>query len=224
MSRSPRPCPSLGTRIMSNDADSELLLDAARAGDRSAVETLFERYRDRLRRMVELRLNRKLWGRVDPSDIVQDAMLQAAKCMEDYVREPRISAYLWLRTLAQQQLLAAHRHHLGTAKRDAALEISVGHGNLGVSSASMASIAAAGTTSPSSAVAQAEQIVLLETLIEAMDPIDREILALRHFEQLGNSEAASVLGIGATAAAQRFLRALQRLRVRMGELGIQDAP
>jgi RNA polymerase sigma-70 factor (ECF subfamily) len=209
---------------MSNDADSEFILRAARTGDRTAVDALFERYRDRLRRMVELRLNRKLWGRVDPSDIVQDAMLQASKSVEEYIRDPRIPAYLWLRTLAQQQLLATHRHHLGTAKRDAALEITVGLGNLGVSSASMASIAIADVTSPSSAVAKAEQVVFLEALIDSMDPMDREILALRHFEQMGNSEAAAVLGIGETTAAQRFLRALKRLREKMRELGIDDGP
>jgi RNA polymerase sigma-70 factor (ECF subfamily) len=207
---------------MSNDADSEQFLKAARSGDRTAFDALFDRYRDRLRRMVELRLNRKLWGRVDPSDIVQDALLQAAKHVDEYVRDPRIEPYLWLRTLTQQHLLAIHRHHLGTDKRDAALEVAVGRGHLGASSASLASLAVADATSPSSAAARAEQVIVLEALIDSMEPIDREILALRHFEQMGNSEAASVLGIGETTAAQRFLRALKRLRGKMRELGLDD--
>jgi RNA polymerase sigma-70 factor (ECF subfamily) len=172
--------------------------------------------------MVEMRLNRKLWGRVDPSDIVQEAMLQAAKHMDDYVRDPRLPAYLWLRTLTQQQLLAVHRHHLGTEKRDAGMEVSLGDGNLSVSGASLASLAVADVTSPSNLAARAEQIRLLEKLIDAMAPIDREILALRHFEQLGNGDAARVLGIGETAAAQRFLRALARLREKMRELGLDE--
>lgn len=205
---------------MPPDSESEQLIRAARSGDSQAIDALFERHRARLRRMIELRLNRKLWGRVDPSDIVQDAMLQAAKRIDEYVRDPGIPAYLWLRTLAQQQLLAAHRFHLGTGKRDAAMEVTVGAGNLGASSASLASIAVADATSPSNVVAKAEQIVLLEALIDSMAPIDREILALRHFEQMSNSEAARVLDIGETAAAQRFLRALQRLREKMLELGL----
>lgn len=172
--------------------------------------------------MVEMRLNRKLWGRVDPSDVVQEAMLQAAKHVDNYVRDPQISAYLWLRTLTQQQLLAVHRHHLGTDKRDAALEVSLGGGNLSVSGASLASLAVADATSPSNVAAKAEQVRLLEQLIDAMPPIDREILALRHFEQLGNAEAAGVLGIGETAAAQRFLRALARLRDKMRELKLDE--
>jgi RNA polymerase sigma-70 factor (ECF subfamily) len=207
---------------MSNDADSECLLQAARTGDRGAVDALFERYRNRLRRMVELRLNRKLWGRVDPSDVVQDAMLQAAKHVDNYVREPQLPAYLWLRTMTQQQLLAIHRQHLGTDKRNAALEVTVGQGNLSAVGASLASMAIADATSPSSAAIRAERIVLLEAMIDSLDPIDREILALRYFEQLGNSEAAQVLGIGETAAAQRFLRALKRLREKLRELGMDD--
>jgi RNA polymerase sigma-70 factor (ECF subfamily) len=206
---------------MSQDSDSEQILRAAQSGDGQAIDALFQRHRARLRRMIELRLNRKLWGRVDPSDIVQDAMLQAAKRIDEYVRDPGIPAYLWLRTLAQQQLLATHRFHLGTGKRDAAMEVTVGADNLGASSASLASIAVADVTSPSNAAAKAEQVVLLEALIDSMAPMDREILALRHFEQMSNSEAARVLGIGETAAAQRFLRALQRMRERMVELGLE---
>ncbi|REK18411.1 MAG: RNA polymerase subunit sigma [Planctomycetota bacterium] len=206
---------------MSDDAKSEQLLRAAQSGDREAIDALFERHRARLRRMVELRLNRKLWGRVDPSDVVQEAMLQGARRVGEFVRDPQIPAYLWLRTLTQQQLLAVHRFHLGTGKRDANLEVTVGAGNLGASSASLASLAVADATSPSGVAAKAEQIRLLEELIDAMPDVDREILALRHFEQMSNSEAARVLEIGETAASQRFLRALQRLRQRMQELGLE---
>lgn len=208
--------------LPADDRESEQLLHAAREGDSRALEGLLEQHRVRLRRMVELRLNPRLRGRVDPSDIVQEAMLQAAKGLDDYVREPRISAYLWLRSLTQQQLLATHRFHLGTMKRDARLEFPVGGDLAGASSVSIASFFVDEATSPSGALAKAEQIRILETLIDEMDPIDREILALRHFEQLGNAEAAELLGIGTTAASQRFFRALKRLRDKMREVGLDD--
>lgn len=205
---------------MPDDQDSEQLLKAAHSGDRVAIDALFERYRDRLRRMVEMRLNRKLWGRVDPSDIVQEAMLQAAQRVEQYVSNPQIPAYLWLRTFAQQQLLAAHRFHLGTAKRNADLELNVGVDNLDVSSASLASNFAADASSPSNVVAKAELVQLLEALIEGLSPLDREILALRHFEQMGNAEVAHLLEISETASSLRFYRALEHLRQKMREMGM----
>lgn len=172
--------------------------------------------------MVELRLNPRLRGRVDPSDIVQEAMLQATRGLDDYVREPRVSAYLWLRSLTQQQLLATHRFHLRTMKRDARLELNFGSALAGASSVSIATCLVDEATSPSRACAKDEQIRILEELIEGMEPIDREILALRHFEQLSNSEAAELLGIGATAASQRFFRALKRLKNKLREVGLDD--
>lgn len=208
--------------VMSEVADSEELLAAFRAGDPTAVERLFDKHRQRLRRMVELRLNRKLWGRVDPSDVVQEALLQAVRGLPEYAEDPRAPAYLWLRSLTQKQLLMVHRHHLATAKRDAGLEVSLAAGSAGVSSASLASLIVEDATSPSAAVANAEQFRLMEELIDGMDEIDREILALRHFEQLGNTEVAELLGIGKTAASQRFFRALTRLRQRMREIGLSD--
>jgi len=204
------------------DQDSEQLLQAARGGDPRAIEGLLEQHRPKLRRMVELRLNARLRGRVDPSDIVQEAMLQAAKNLEDYVNDPQVPAYLWLRALTQQQLLATHRFHLRTMKRDANLEIAVGANRVGVSSMSIASFFVDEATSPSGVVGKAEQVRILEELIDGMEPIDREILALRHFEQMGNSEAAKLLGIGETTASQRFFRALKRLRDKMREVGLTE--
>lgn len=207
---------------MPDDASSEELLNAVRAGDPRAIERLFDLHRARLRRMVELRLNRKLWGRIDPSDVVQDAMLQAARNLDDYARDPQVSAYLWLRALTHKQLLAVHRRHLATAKRDAGLEVGRSAAGASVSGASLASLAVEDRTSPSDAVAKAEQVRILEQLIDGMDPMDREVLSLRHFEQLSNSEVAQILGIGKTAASQRFFRALTRLREKMREMGLGD--
>ncbi len=208
--------------IPSDDQESEGPAKAAREGDRQAIEGLLEQHRPKLRRMVELRLNSKLRGRVDPSDIVQEAMLQAAKGLDDYVREPRVPTYLWLRSLTQQQLLATHRFHLGTQKRDAGLEFAVGGNNVGASSVSIASFFVDEAPSPSDVIAKAEQIRILEDLIEGMQPIDREILALRHFELLGNAEVAKLLDIGETAASQRFFRAIKRLKDKMREVGLDE--
>ncbi len=205
---------------MQDSPDSHEILRAVRSGDPQAVDALLERHRDRLRRMVRLRLNRRLWGRVDPSDIVQDALLQAAKNLDGYAQEPKISVFLWLRTLTEQQLLATHRRHLGTLKRDARLEIQSPAPGIEASSVSMAQFLIGGDRTPSEEAARAEQCRLLEEAIELLEPIDREVLALRYFEQLSNSETAQLLSIGETAASQRFLRALARLTSKMRELGI----
>ncbi|MBL9125582.1 MAG: sigma-70 family RNA polymerase sigma factor [Planctomycetaceae bacterium] len=207
---------------MHDDPESEQLLHRARAGDQAAIDVLFSRHRRALRRMVDLRLNRKLRGRIDPSDVVQDALVEASRRWSGYVLAPQLPVYLWLRTFTQQKLLEAHRFHLGTAKRDARLEVELGQGDLSVSSDSLAAIAIEDATSVSQVVAGQEQIQALEALIETLSPLDREILALRHFEQLGNAAAARLLDIDENTASKRFLRALQRLRQKMRELGLDD--
>ena len=108
---------------MHDDQESEQLLQRARAGDQAALDDLFSRHRRALRRMVDLRLNRKLRGRIDPSDVVQDALVEASRRLAAYVVAPKLPVYLWLRSFAQQKLLEVHRFHLGAAKRDARLEV-----------------------------------------------------------------------------------------------------
>lgn len=208
---------------MPDDHESEYLVKAAQSGDPGAIDALFDRHRARLRKMVELRLNRRLRARVDPSDIVQDVLVEASRLVDGYLQAPRTPPYLWLRTLAQQKLLEIHRFHLGTEKRDARLEVVLGGGDLSVSSDGLAAVAIEDATSPSGVVARQEQYRALEQLIEAMSPMDREILALRHFEDLGNAEAAAALGIDETTASKRFLRALKRLRQGLRELGLDEA-
>ncbi len=209
---------------MHDDQESEQLLERARGGDPTAVDAMFRLHRARLRRMVELRLNRKLRGRVDPSDVVQDGLVEAARLLPEYVLAPKIPVFLWMRTLVQQQLLEIHRFHLGTAKRDARLEVVLGPGDLSVSSNSLAAIAIEDATSVSKIVAGQEQIAAIEALIDSLPSLDREILALRHFEQLSNGEAARILEIDETTSSKRFLRALKRLRQKMRELGLDDEP
>jgi RNA polymerase sigma-70 factor (ECF subfamily) len=189
------------------------LLRRAKAGDGQAQAELFARYRERLRRMVRLRLDRRLYGRLDPSDILQEAYLDYLKRFPDYAAEPSLPFYLWLRAQTGQKLVDVHRQHLGAKMRDAGQEVSLHRGAFPpASSQSLAHQLLGRLTSPSQAAIRAEMQIRLQEALNIMDPMDREVLVLRHFEELSNSETAAVLGIRTSAASKRYVRALQRLR------------
>lgn len=197
---------------------SEILRRAA-DGDQQALDELLSRYRERLKRMVRLRLNRRLVGRVDESDILQEALLHASKHIDEYLNNPSTSFFLWLRHITGLQLLAVHRKHLGTEKRDANREISLHRGGYPVaSSASLAAQLMGHLTSPSQAAVKAEMRIRLQEALNGMDANDREVLTLRHFEQLSNAETAQVLQIQESAASKRYARALERLHQILAEL------
>jgi RNA polymerase sigma-70 factor (ECF subfamily) len=182
-------------------------------GDPRAVAEAFARYRDRLRRMVKLRLDRRLQGRVDPSDVLQEAYLDVAHRAAEYAANPTMPLFLWLRFLTGQRLLQIHRQHLGTKMRDAGQEVSLYRGALPqASSVSLAAQLLGRMTSPSLAAIRAEMQVRLQDALNGMDPMDREVLTLRHFEELSNAETAAVLGLQKSAASNRYIRALKRLR------------
>jgi RNA polymerase sigma-70 factor (ECF subfamily) len=190
----------------------DLLVRAAR-GDREALAALWERHRKRLRQMIRLRLDRRLQGRVDPSDVLQEAYIDMAQRLPEYVRERPFTPYLWLRLVTGQRLMQIHRRHLGTAMRDAGREVSLYRGALPqASSISLAAQLLGRFTTASLAAIRAERQLQLQAVLNGMDPMDREILALRHFEELSNGEAADVLGLSKTAANNRYIRALSRLR------------
>ena len=189
------------------------LLRRAAAGDGRAVNDLFARHRDRLRAMVRLRLNRRLQGRVDPSDVLQEAYLEVCKGFAQYARAPTLPFFLWLRHVTGQKLIAVHRRHLGARMRDADRELSLYRGALPqASSASLAAQLLGRLTSASRAALRAELQLRVQEALNGMDPLDREVLALRHFEMLTNSEVAEVLGIKKSAASNRYVRALERLK------------
>ena len=199
--------------------DSEDLLHRAAAGDEAALAALWVRHRDRLRQMVRLRLDRRLQGRVDPSDVLQDAYLDTAARLPDYVRERQMPTYLWLRLDTGQRLAQVHRQHLGAAMRDAGREVSLYRGALPqASSASLAAQLLGRQSTASQAAVRAERQLQLQAILNGMDPMDREILALRHFEGLTNGESAAVLGLSKTAANNRYIRALGRLRDLLGHV------
>jgi RNA polymerase sigma-70 factor (ECF subfamily) len=199
--------------------DSEDLIRRAAAGEEAALAALWERHRARLRQMVRLRLDRRLQGRVDPSDVLQDAYLDLAARLPDYARDQPMPTYLWLRLVTGQRLAQVHRQHLGAAMRDAGREVSLYRGALPqASSASLAAQLLGRFTTASQAAIRAERQLQLQEILNGLDPMDREILALRHFEQLSNGEAAQVLGLSKTAANNRYIRALGRLRDLLGRV------
>jgi RNA polymerase sigma-70 factor, ECF subfamily len=199
---------------MGSEADqTDELLDRARAGDTRALAELFDRYRDRLRHMVRLRLDRRLAGRLDASDVLQEAFIEASKRLMSRHRERRMPAFLWLRLVTGQVLIDLHRRHLGAKMRNAGLEISLHRGPFPqASSLSLAELLLGRFTSPTAAAQRAEMQLQLQGALNRMDPIDREVLALRHFEELSNTEAAAVLGLDKSAASRRYARALIRLK------------
>jgi RNA polymerase sigma-70 factor (ECF subfamily) len=192
--------------------DDDLVRIAA-AGDGRALAELFGRYRQRLGRMVRLRLDRRLQGRVDPSDVLQEAYLDAAEQLPHYLKTPDMGPFLWLRLVTGQRLARVHRQHLGAAMRDAGREVSLHRGAMPhASTAALAAQLLGRITSASRAVARAEVQVQLQQALNGMDSIDREIIALRHFEELTNGEAARALDLSAQAASKRYVRALKRLQ------------
>jgi RNA polymerase sigma-70 factor (ECF subfamily) len=188
------------------------LIRRLRSGDRPALAELFDRHRDGLRRMVELRMDRRLRARLDAS-VLQEAYLDVASDLDAYLGDPKLPPLLWLRLHVGRRLTTLHRQHLGTHMRDAALEISLYRDALPeASSAALASMLLGQHTSPTQAAQRAERLLRVQEALNSLDPIDREIVALRHFEQLGRAQAAEVLGISQEAGAKRYFRALKRLK------------
>jgi RNA polymerase sigma-70 factor, ECF subfamily len=182
-------------------------------GDEAALLEIFARHRDRLRRMVKLRMDRRLQGRVDPSDVLQEACIDVVRRAREYLANPSLPVFLWLRWVTGERLLALHRRHLGSKMRDAGLEVSLHHGSLPqASSVSLAAMLLGRLTSPTRAAQRAELQIKLQDALNAMEAIDREVLTLRHFEELNNNETAEVLGISKKAASNRYIRALKRLK------------
>jgi RNA polymerase sigma-70 factor (ECF subfamily) len=199
--------------------ETDELLDLLRRGDEQALTALFLKHRGRLRRMVRLRLDRRLQGRIDPSDVLQEAYLDVARRAKEYLAQQNIPVFLWLRMITGQRLLAMHRRHLGTAMRDVGQEVSLHRGALPqATSISLAEMLLGRLTTPSQAAQRAELQVRLQEVLNAMDPIDREVLTLRHFEDLTNSEVSQVLGIQKSTASTRYLRALKRLKDTLANL------
>jgi RNA polymerase sigma-70 factor, ECF subfamily len=206
------------TSMTTDPSESSNLLRRAGEGDARALGQLLETYRKRLRRMVRLRLDPRLQGRIDPSDVIQEAYLEAGQRLAEYLHEPKMPFFLWLRFITGQKLLTLRRRHLGTQARDAARELSIYQGAMPeASSACLAAQLLGKRTAPLEAAIRAEMKIRLQEALNGMEPMDREVLALRHFEQLGNAETAQLLGISESGASSRYLRALKRLKDILGQ-------
>ena len=199
---------------MANDSNAtDELLRRAKDGDSQSLAELFGVYRERLKRMVGLRMDHRLQGRVDLSDVLQEAYLDLARRAPEYFAESTMPFFLWLRLLTGQRLLAIHRQHFGAKMRNVGQEVALLNGAIPqATSASLAAQLLGRLTSPSLAAMRAEMQLRLQEALNSMDPIDREVLVLRHFEELTNIETAEVLGLQKTAASNRYVRALKRLR------------
>lgn len=211
---------------MSEDSDDVTgLLQQAANGDEQAARTLFQRHRDRLKRMVHLRLNRRLQGRVDDSDVLQEAFLDIARRLPEYAADPKLPFYLWLRHMTGLKLAEVHRRHLGTQLRDADREVTLHRGALPeADSMSLAAHLLGQLTTPSQAAIKAETRLIVQDALNNMDPTDRDVLALKHFEQLSTSEIAEVLGMSKAGAGSRYLRAIKRLKEILAQIpGFMDS-
>ena len=194
------------------DEDTEALLQRIVDGDQSASQLLLARHRDRLKNMVTVRMDCRLLPRVDPSDVVQETLAEAWQDLSQYVKDRPIPFYPWLRKIAWDRLIALHARHIRAEKRSVAREGPPCLGLPDESAMHLAEQMVASGTSPSDGVLREELRARVRSALERMDPADREILVMRHLEQLQVSEIASVLGISEGAVKMRRLRAAERLR------------
>jgi RNA polymerase sigma-70 factor (ECF subfamily) len=199
---------------MTDDSDDfRRLMDAVLAGDGDALASLFSMHRERLRRMVELRMDARLRARVSASDILQEAYIGALQRLPHYQASTDIPIFVWLRSVTMQRLIDAHRRHVGGQARDAGREVRLGEVEAIEAGSGHIAELFANTTSPSLAARRGEIMAVVREALEQLDPIDREVLVLRHFEQMSNHEAAASLSITAAAASKRYVRAVERLRI-----------
>src|SRR5580704_7345326 len=188
------------------------LLNNARGGDGDAVNRLLERHRESLRRMVQVRLDRALAGRVDASDIVQDVLWEASRRLSDYLLEAKMPFHLWLRELAKDHLIDAHRRHRKAQRRSVDRERPLTAEFSDRSSLDLAAQLRDKELTPATAAIRKELEARFLTALDQLDEEDAEIILMRHYEQLSNSETSQALGLTPAAEGMRHLRALRRLR------------
>ena len=192
-------------------SNSDVVEQLRRDGDQG-LAVVFAQYRDRLERMVALRMDPRLHGRLDPADVLQEVYLDASKRLAAYVAAPEAPVFVWLRGIAANTLTDLHRRHLAAQARDAGREVSIDLGGGTTTTGWLAGQLIGSMTSPSQVAIREETAARLAKAIDQMDELDREVLLLRHFELLRNHEVAMILGLSENAASNRYVRALVRLR------------
>jgi RNA polymerase sigma-70 factor (ECF subfamily) len=205
------------------DADQTAeLLAGAQAGDQSAVNQLLDRHRSAVHRMIGLRLDQKIQRRVDVSDVVQEVFIEASRRLPEYLRNPAMPFHLWLRHIAQDRIIDAHRRHRGSAKRSVDRERPLFvRGADDRSTFELAAQLCDPERTPASAAAQREMAQHVEAALAQLDDQDCEVIVMRHYEHLSNQEVATALQLSEPAAGMRYLRAIRRLRslLSAGSLG-----
>ena len=194
-------------------------IEQMRSGDPEALAEVFSAYRERLRRIVRFRLDYRLASRISDSDVLQESFIAAAKRLGHFAEHEELSPFLWLRLIVGQQLVDLHRQHLQAEMRDARKEVALlAAGPSPHTSMAIAAQLVGQQTAVSEVLSRAEQIEKLESILNTMDDVDREVIALRHFEELSNAETARVIGIEPPAASKRYVRAMARLAELMSEM------
>jgi len=189
------------------------LLNNVRDGQAVAVEELMDRHRNSLRRMIQLRLDQRLMQRMDVSDVIQDVLIEANRRLSDYLKNPVIPFHLWIRQIAKDRIIDAHRRHRVSAKRSIDREQpQPGKGPFDQSTIELANQFRDQALTPAAAATQRELASQIESAVQMLRDNDREIILMRHYEQLDNQEIAQSLGLTEPAASMRYLRALKRLR------------
>lgn len=201
-----------------SDEFHDLVVSACQ-GNAQAMAELFDHFRPRLRRMVEVRIDPRLNGRVDASDVLQETCLDVIQGAKDYAKHEDFPFFLWLRLMTGRRLMNTHRKHLGAQKRNAAREVNRVRNAPDATSMSIADFLVGNITSASQVVQREESRQKLVAALDEMDPVDREVLTLRHLEELSNNEVAQELGLSKAAASNRYVRALTRLKAILSESG-----
>jgi RNA polymerase sigma-70 factor, ECF subfamily len=192
--------------------NTEQLLAAARAGDGTAVNQLLDRHRLAIRRMIDLRMDQMIKRRVDASDIVQDVLIEANRRLAEYLQNPIMPFHLWLRQMAKDRLIDAHRRHRGAERRSMDREQPLVAAAGQESSVDLIAQVRDQELTPAAAATWHELQTRFQQACQLLDELDQEIVLLRHFEHLSNSEAAEVLQLSPQATSMRYLRAMRRLR------------
>ena len=205
--------------MSSSVQSTSVLIRGLQGGQPQAMADVMARYRQRLARMVRLRLDRRLQGRVSASAILDQAEAEIRKQFSTYLAQPAMPLYLWLRSVTGQCLERVHQETLGTFQGDAGQEVSLYRGALPEANSVSLAAQLLGRIVPACPEADhAEKQVRVQEALNSMDSLDREILALRNFEELNNDEAAAVLGIAPAQASTRFIRALKRLKDQLSRI------
>ncbi len=202
---------------------TQQLLDGVKRGDAEAVNLLLDRYREAVQRMVQMRLDQKIKRRVGVSDVVQDVLVEANRRLRDYLKNPTIAFHLWIRQIAKDRIIDAHRRHRGSGKRSVDREQALAPASEERSSILLAAELCDPQLTPAAAATQKELAHRVEEALTQLGEPDSEIIVMRHYEHLSNQEIAAALSLSEPAASMRYLRAVRRLRIMLVEGVSRDA-